>query len=449
MQPTFDEPLPSSYELLLNRRLSRRRFILASLTGLMMAGCGTPMPQSPHRHWIVTGTAVSPLSSFDNVMKTFMQDWDIDAGSLAIVKDARLVLARAYTWAEPGYPITQPTSLFRIASCTKPLTSIVIHQLIEKNALSLETNIQQILQLKTPEGKRPIDPRFNDILVWHLLTHSGGWVREPNPPYFDPMNYYDVNVAEAFGAQLPVTKYQLASFMAGQPLQFTPGTPNWAGYHLNQAYSNFGYSLLGQMIEKLTGISYVEAVKRNIFTPLGLSRPQLGHSLPKNRPAGEVSYDASNPEKVRSVMTPDRPSVPLPDGGFNIENSDSNGGWIMAAPDYAKVLAAFDLVEANPLLRLSTIAEMWNGSPRIRGYVYGWFPYQRTGFWHDGIIPGTRTLIFRRSDKFSFVAFFNKDVDSSWTYPLGKIFNTVADNVKTWPYMDLFPTVGIPSYILS
>jgi CubicO group peptidase (beta-lactamase class C family) len=437
MQSASDETLTSSYESLLNLRLSRRRLIVASLTGLMMAGCGTSMPQSPHRQWTVTGTPVSLLASFDDVMKIFMHHYNIHVGSLAVVKDARLVLAHAYTWAEPGYRITQPTSLFRIASCTKPLTSIAIHQLIEKNALSLETKVQQVLHLKDPEGNPPFDPRFNEILVWHLLTHSGGWDRSRS---FDPM-FYDLNVANAFETALPVTKYQIASFMADEFLQSIPGT--------QFAYSNFGYSLLGQMIEKLAGISYIEAIKRNIFTPLGLTRPQLGHSLFKDRAPTEVTYEAANPNKGLSVMTPDQPRVPLPDGSFNIENMDSHGGWIMAAPDYAKVLAAFDL-EANPLLDLSTVGEMWKGSPGFNGYVYGWFTYllnqNRAAFYHDGLLPGTRTLIFRRSDKFSFVAFFNKDVDVYWTNggPLLVKFNTIADNVKTWPDIDLFPTVGIP-----
>jgi hypothetical protein len=168
------------------------------------------------RRWTITGQAVPSLSAFDDLMYTYVRNNGIRAGSMAVAREGRLVYARAYTWAEEGYPITQPTSLFRIASCNKPLTSIAIHQLIEKGHLSLHTNMQQTLQLKTPSGGPPTDPSFDTIEVWHLLSHLGGWNIFLS---FDPL-LYDAHIARALGVSLPVDKYQVASFMAGQPLQF-------------------------------------------------------------------------------------------------------------------------------------------------------------------------------------------------------------------------------------
>jgi CubicO group peptidase (beta-lactamase class C family) len=145
-----------------------------------------------------------------------------------------------------GYPITQPTSLFRIASCSKPLTKIAIHQLVEQEKLSLNDHIQRILNLHSPSGGTPPIQAYN-VKVEHLIKHLGGWnVRAKEIPQlaFDPM-FNDVKTAEAFGKSVPVTKYQIASYMTGQPMQFDPGTDP-----PGDQYSNYGYSLLGQIVEK-------------------------------------------------------------------------------------------------------------------------------------------------------------------------------------------------------
>ena len=372
------------------------------------------------RKWTVTGKEVPSLSEFDDYVKSLMQKHNVRGGSLAIVKDSKLVFARGYTWAEPGYPITQPTSLFRIASCSKPLTKIAIHQLVEQEKLSLNDHIQRILNLQSPGGGTPADPRLNNVKVEHLIKHLGGWnVRAKEIPQlgFEPM-FHDVETAEAFDKSVPVTKYQIASYMTGQQMQFDPGTDP-----LGDQYSNYGYSLLGQIVEnKRPGFNYTEAVKDSIFTPLGVTRPRLGRSLLANQASGEVRYHGKIPYVGSSVMTSDRPWVPGAYGPFNIENMDSHGGWIMAAPDYAKVLAAFDL-DDNPLFKKEETAKAV-GSLN-----------------HNGGLHGTSTVVLR-SGKLSFVLFFNQD---NVALPNFDQLNDIAKKVSNWPNADLFPTVGIPA----
>src|SRR5436190_569813 len=262
------------------RNLSRRIFLggAAGLVGLLLSGderviTRIPViekptgPPSGGLQWTQTGPEVSELTAFGKEMQAFMREYDVRAGSLAVVKDGKLVFAQSYTLAEIGYPITQPTSLFRIASCTKPFTSIAIFQLVERGVVSLDTRMQDVLRLTTPDGHAPQDARFKDIRLWHLLAHIGGWDRQQT---FDPL-LFEGRVAQAMNVNLPLTKYQIASFMASQPLQFTPGT--------RFAYSNFGYCLLGLMIEKLTGLPYQQAIQTQVYTPLGLKQPRLGRSL--------------------------------------------------------------------------------------------------------------------------------------------------------------------------
>ena len=71
----------------------------------------------------ITGTAVPELASFDRVVGDLMRKWGIPGGTLAVVKDGRLVLARGYGYAdaEAKAPVA-PDALFRIASVSKPIT---------------------------------------------------------------------------------------------------------------------------------------------------------------------------------------------------------------------------------------------------------------------------------------------------------------------------------------
>src|SRR5262249_28883964 len=90
------------------------------------------------RKWFdPTGQEVKELAVFDHAMKAFMTGNGVRGAAVAVTRNGRLVLARGYTYAEPDYPAVQPTTLFRIASMTKPITSIAVHQLIEKGDLTL------------------------------------------------------------------------------------------------------------------------------------------------------------------------------------------------------------------------------------------------------------------------------------------------------------------------
>jgi CubicO group peptidase (beta-lactamase class C family) len=241
----------------------------------------------------------------------------------------------------------------------------------------------------------------------------------------------------------------MATYMADQPLQFTPGT--------QAVYSNFGYSLLGQSIEKLTGLKYERALEQHIYRPLGLNRPRQGQSLLSQRAPGEVRYHGRYPYVSPSVMSPDQPLVPAAYGGSNEQLADSLGGQIMAACDYAKLLASFDLGQANPLLHPVTVATMWAepaelaGSNILRGWFKGILPNGMTAIGHNGDEAGTTTMVFRRSDDTSFVVFFNHDFDTSLYIDgtgneLSRVLSNAADAISAWPAIDLFPTVGIPGF---
>ena len=98
--------------------------IVASLA-MCAAMTGCSILAGP-RVWRETGPEVSELAVFDRTMRDFMVSRKVSAGALAITHNSRLVFARGYSWAEADSQATQPSSLCRIASLSKPVTSAAV-----------------------------------------------------------------------------------------------------------------------------------------------------------------------------------------------------------------------------------------------------------------------------------------------------------------------------------
>jgi CubicO group peptidase (beta-lactamase class C family) len=384
----------------------------------LTAGCSIlPGP----RVWRQTGPDVPELSAFDTTMKDFMTTRKVSAASLAITYKSRLVFARGYTWSKAACPTTEPTSLFRIASLSKSITSAGIFKLVEENKLSLDDKVVDILPFGTPEGQTP-DPNLGKVTILDLLEHLGGWDRNKA---FDPM-FADKKISKALGVPMPITQADIITFMNGQPLQYTPGT--------KYAYSNYGYCLLGRVIEQKTGLSYEDYIKKFILSPLGITTMQIGHSKVKDRAPGEVIYESKN-EAVY--------------GAFNLENMDSHGGWLASAPDLVRFAAAFDNPENCPILSADSIEKMFslpttisrdNYKPGEYYYACGWevrdYGNGRRNTWHTGSLPGCYTFMARWSNGVDCVVLFNKrGPDFNKIDP---ILSSTVKSISNWPDNDLF-----------
>src|SRR5437667_101326 len=159
-----------------------------------------------------------------------------------------------------------------------------------------------------PPGMAPFD-RLAESLM--RLWHAGGWNSATS---FDPM-FMSVQIAEANGTKPPAAPVQIVRYMRGQPLQFDPGT--------QYAYSNFGYLLLGRIIEHVTRMRYEAWVRANVLAPAGAACVAIGHTLQSQPLPREVKYyDYPGAPLVTSVFG-DGANVPAPDGGFYLEAMDS------------------------------------------------------------------------------------------------------------------------------
>jgi CubicO group peptidase (beta-lactamase class C family) len=140
-----------------------------------------------------------------------------------------------------------PAYLFRIASLTKMITSAAIFTLVEQNRLRLSDEvIGPGAILGTDYGQPPYSAGIAEITVEQLLTHTcGGWTNDGRDPMF---THPAMNHAE-----------QITWTLASRPLDHPPGK--------HFAYSNFGYCILGRVIEKLTSQPYPDFVRTAVLSP--------------------------------------------------------------------------------------------------------------------------------------------------------------------------------------
>ncbi len=411
--------------------------------GKVLRGPGyDPQQASPA---IRTGADVG-LKSFDLMSADFLAEHGVPGMAIAVTHQGRLVHASGYGYADLATKEkVEPTSLFRIASISKPITAVAILQLAELGKLKLTDKVLEHLDYQehiTAAGDS-FDDAWHDITLEHLLQHRGGWDRNQS---FDAM-FQPVRFANQLDVPAPAGKNDVIRAMLVQKLDFAPGE--------RYAYSNFGYNLLGRVIEKVAGQPYEDYVRQHVLAPLGIYSMRIGASRLADRSAKEVRY--YQPGSTKSVFDADLgEEVPWQYGGWYLEAMDSHGGWIASAIDLAKFASAFDDPDNCPILSSESIQRMAarpdglaghdeDGNPKEVYYSLGWqnrvLDSSEVNHWHTGSLSGTATILIRRHDGRNFVALLNSRISPTATH-LGKFIdrglNEAAGAVRRWPKHDLF-----------
>lgn len=418
--------------------------LTAQRPGRVLRGPGYRRDKAPYA--VSTGKPEPKLANFDQLMQAFMQQHHIPGVALAVTDHGRLVYARGFGYADLAtHEQVQPTSLFRIASISKPITAVAILQLIEQGKLKLEDKVYEILDFKADieQAGKDFDVRQRDITIRHLLEHRGGWDRDKS---FDAM-FETVRFAKEQKVPSPAGNVDVIRAMLRQKLDFAPGE--------RYAYSNLGYNLLGRVIEKLTGQPYDVYIKEKVLSPIGIKSMTLGATRIEGRQPREVRY--YQPGIAKSVFQNDFDQpVPWAYGGWNIEAMDSHGGWLASAVDLARFAAAFDDPAHCPLLSAASIELMHARPPGLAGhddkgmpkdpfYSLGWqnrgTKNGKLNHWHTGSLSGTATILMRRHDGRNIIALLNTRVSPTSTHlsrDLDNLIYGAADAVTDWPTEDHF-----------
>lgn len=380
----------------------------------------------------------SPLPALDAMMTQFLRDHQVPGAAVAVAKDGKVIYVKGFGLADvEGKQPVLANSLFRIASISKPITAVAVMQLAE-GGLNLDEVVWKRLHPALADDEKR-DRRLDRVTIRQLLHHTAGYDRGKSS---DPM-FRDRLVADTFQAASPPTREQIIRDMIGQPLDFEPGS--------RYAYSNFGYCLLGRVIEDASGRPYENYVIDQVLKPAGITHMRLGRSRLAGRAENEVRYYPRKPQDVESVfdLEPgqrDPKKVPQQYGGWCLENMDSHGGWLASAEELIKFAAAFDGPDCK-LLKRESIRTMFAEPDLPEGagaskerladgkaavyYGCGWSVRRvrrdaasgedKINTWHTGGLAGTSTLLVRRHDGYSWVVLFNSDFTADGTWLAGKI----------------------------
>ena len=259
--------------------------------------------------------------------------------------------------------------------------------------------------------------------------------------------FRDAIISASLGWPLPTTPQMVIDYMKGQPLDHDPGTVF--------AYSNFGYCLLGRIIETVTGTPYEQYIKDNVLAAAGIWDMRLGKPLLADADPAEVDYDDPVRRIVPTVMGTNGPAmVPIQYGGWNLSSMDSHGGWLATAADLVRFSSSFDVQTNSPLLPSDLIDAMWSQPPEVPGspatyYGAGWAVRPLGGdtynAWHDGANDGTWAWTVRRADGYCWAVIFNRrDVvgDVPDYSNIDSEMNAAINSIANWPTNDLFDANG-------
>jgi CubicO group peptidase (beta-lactamase class C family) len=328
-----------------------------------------------------------PVSAVDASVSASMQSFHIPGGALAVARDGTLLHTRGFGYADAAghHPITAQ-SLFLNASLSKPLTAMAIFKLIEAHKLSLDNKAYSFFKdLSQPRGTTR-DPRLDDITVRDLLDHAGGWDRTVSG---EPAGK-TAQIVASLGLTSEVTPLDAIHFSLGVPLDFAPGT--------RSAYSNFGFIMLGQIVERVSGQTYERFVRDNVLLAAGVGDGGLMHA-PHAFPGEVQRYDQKG--------------NPLPFGSPLV--GTAAGGWVLSPADWMKILNA---LQHGKILTQASLDAMFappyaplRARPNGSAFGLGWDAVARVNgqltFSKDGGSPGVHTWVEHRADGLDDALFFN------------------------------------------
>jgi len=371
----------------------------------------------------------------EKTVNSFLKRWSIAGASVAVAKDGKLIYARGFGYSDTASKAeAEPYSQFRIASISKLVTAIGIMKLQEEGKLSVNDTVfgpRGILNDSYFEN--PKDKRVYGITVAHLLSHEAGW----SQLYGDQM-FMPTVIAQAMGVKTPVDTKTIVRFALDKRLQYTPGK--------GKAYSNLGYSILGLIIEKVSGMSYEEFCQKTIFEPLGIYDMKIAGNLPSEKAPFEVTYYIPSDIALKPCIYDINEMVQPCYGGNDIRALGGAGAWISTAPDLMRLLLAVDGFNTRPdILSDQSIRFMTDNS---NGFApVGWKGTLMDGtWWRTGSFPGSAGMLKRQSDGISWVVLFNS---SAWNGPeiysyISNMMNKVVMKIDPWPQYDLF-TYSLPT----
>ncbi len=298
------------------------------------------------------------FGGIERKVDTYLQESQFQ-GSVLIAKGGKVLFSKGYGLANVEHKIpNSPQTVFRLGSITKQFTAVAILQLQEQGKLNVQDPIGKYL---------PNYPQRDKITIHHLLTHSAGI-----PEITDFPNLSEIQ-------RHPSNPEKVIAYFKDLPLEFTPGT--------DSKYSNSGYIILGEIVEKVSGVTYEKYIQEHFFKPLGMKSTYLDRNqkLIPNRAAG-YGIDPSG-----AVVNAEFIEMSFPHGaGAMASTVEDLYLWDLALKE-GKLLSKASMEQ---LFQVQAVSEK-----NQIAYGYGFFiDKDRKTVGHKGGIEGFRAASYRHLD---------------------------------------------------
>lgn len=370
------------------------------------------------------------LEPIDSMVNRVMRSLRLEGATVALVKDEKLVYAKGFGYADKDTKeMVEPYHRFRIGSVSKMITAITILKLVDDGKLSLDDYVfGEKGMLKGGPYKEVRNRNVYNIKVKHLLNHTSGWSLIT---YGDPM-FIPHKIHKMDNVNYPIEFDDVVHFVLSRHLPYRPGT--------RFDYSNFGYVLLGRVIEATTGDDYEEWVQENVLEPNGINNMAIAGNLEKDRLKNEVRYYDYSADNQQLSFTGSGKMAYKPYGADDIEMLGPAGGWVATSVDLMRVLVMVDGYSRRykDILSDDLIDKMVNGVGGVKRPL-GWRSVRGDHWWRTGTLSGTNALLTRDLNGYSWVIVSNT-TPRRGSFPSTSrwAIREAMKMVKNWPSHDLF-----------
>jgi len=342
-------------------------------------------------------TLKARLDSFLNVMASN----DLFTGSILIAEHGKVIYTKSSGYWNAGQKIpNSDTTPFQLASLSKPLTALATLQLVQKGKLQLDTPVVRYLP----------DFPYANVTIRHLLTHTSGL----------PEKYLLWYVAKNPAIVLTNKEVYTLLITSGAALVSPPGE-KWA-------YSNTGYMVLAQLIEKVSDMPFETYLKKRVFEPAGMTHTYVRGPREPNTPRYIIPVMYQH--EYRHVDSLDHTKIYT---NYNLGGIKGPGNVISTLVDLWKfdnALFTGKLIRKELMEQAFTPALSNNGKvlylKKGRSYGFGWNILQdSTGadkiVFHDGHVIGIVTMFYKNLTKDQTIVFYDNRESPAFFQKIGTL----------------------------
>jgi CubicO group peptidase (beta-lactamase class C family) len=272
------------------------------------------------------GFSAGRLERLDQLFQSYIKNEKLAGISAAVARQGKTVYLNKFGWMDKdAQKLIEFESIFRIASMSKPVTSVAAMMLYEKGLFQLNTPVREFIpafkNLKVAKSWNDSGPELEDlnheVTMRNLFTHTSGLTYGSNPD--DPLD----RMIQERGKQLEkgpeMDMGEIVAELVKFPLAFQPGTKWRYGYNIE---------VLGHIVEVISGKTLGEYMQEHLFDPLGM--PDTGFYVPpeKAERVAAVYGHPKGPDQLEKLDIDFNTHMPRAQYG--------GGGLVSTLPDYAR-----------------------------------------------------------------------------------------------------------------